>query len=214
MATPLISRLRFLGPLVLALLLTTVGVRTYLQYQPFPSAGITGRPPTIVYIKPKTGVQEIAQLLQEAGVIRTPWVFLAVAYLQGSLTRLQAGEYEFTSGMSLLEILHRLEAGRILTHQVTIPEGFTALDIAQLLAGERLADADRFMALVKDSRFAERLGLPVGSLEGYLFPDTYRLSRGMPEEDIIRSMVVRFHEMLPADFEAKAEQMNLDAHGV
>ena len=126
MATTLLGRLRFLGPLVVALLLTTVGVRTYLQYQPPPSSQTTGKPPTIVYIKPKTGVQEIAQLLRQAGVIRTPWAFLVMAYLQGSLTRLQAGEYEFTPSMSLLEILHRLESGRILTHQVTIPEGFTA----------------------------------------------------------------------------------------
>lgn len=214
MATTLVGRLRFLGPLVLALLLTTVGVRTYLQYQPLPSTRTTDKPPTIVYIKPKTGVQEIAQLLREAGVIRTPWVFLVMAYLQGSLTRLQAGEYEFTASMSLLEILHRLESGRILTHQVTIPEGFTALDIAQLLATERLADADRFMALVKDAKFAERLGLPVGGLEGYLFPDTYRLSRGMPEEDIIRTMVARLREVLPSDLEVRAEKLNLDAHGV
>ncbi|HSB81268.1 MAG TPA: endolytic transglycosylase MltG [Candidatus Methylomirabilis sp.] len=214
MVTTLASRLRFLGPLIIALILTTVGVRTYLQFQPSISTGTPDGPPRIVYIKPKTSVQEIAQLLQEAGVIRTPWVFLALAYLQGSLTRLQAGEYEFTSNMSLLEILHRLETGRILTHQVTVPEGFTALDIAQLLASEQLADADRFMALVKDPTFAERLGLSVPSLEGYLFPDTYRLSRGMPEEEIIRTMVSRFREVLPSDLEAQAERLNLDAHGV
>jgi UPF0755 protein len=214
MATTLARRLRFLGPLIVALILTTIGVRTYLQFQPSISAGVTDRPSTIVYIKPKTGVQEIAQLLQEAGVIRNPWLFLALAYLQGSLTRLQAGEYEFTSSMSLPEILHRLETGRIFTHQVTIPEGFTALDIAQLLASERLADAERFMALVKDARFADRLGLPVAGLEGYLFPDTYRLSRGTPEEEIIRTMVARFREVLPSDFEVQAERLNLDAHGV
>jgi peptidoglycan lytic transglycosylase G len=214
MATTLAVRLRYLGPLIVALILTTIGVRTYLQFQPSSPAGTTATPPTIVYIKPKTGVQEIAQLLQEAGVIRNPWVFLALAYLQGSLTRLQAGEYEFTTNMSLVEILHRLETGRILTHQVTIPEGFTALDIAQLLASERLADADHFMALVNDAGFADRLGLPVSTLEGYLFPDTYRLSRGMSEEEIIRSMVARFREVLPSNFEAQAERLNLDMHGI
>ncbi|HSB72266.1 MAG TPA: endolytic transglycosylase MltG [Candidatus Methylomirabilis sp.] len=208
------GRLRFLAPLVFGLILTVIGVRTYLQVQPRISAGTNDGQPTIVYIRPKTSVQEIAQILREAGVIHNPWAFLAVAYLQGSLTRLQAGEYEFAPGMSVLQILRRLETGRVLTHQITIPEGFTALDIAQLLGGEHLADDDRFMELVKDAKFAESLGLPFASLEGYLFPDTYRFSRGMSEEDIIRIMVSRFREVLPADLEAQAERQNLDTHGV
>lgn len=208
------GRLRFLAPLVFGLIFTVIGVRTYLQVQPRTSTGTSDAQPTIVYIRPNTGVQEIAQILHEAGVIHSPWAFLAVAYLQGSLTRLQAGEYEFAPGMSVLEILRRLEAGRVLTHQITIPEGFTALDIAQLLHGERLADTDRFMELVQDAKFTGSLGLPVASLEGYLFPDTYRFSRGMSEEDILRIMVSRFHEVLPADLEAQAERRNLDTHGV
>ena len=214
MARSILSRLRFVAPLIAALVLTTIGVRTYLQVNPSSLVGTTDDPPTIVYIKPKTGVQEIAKLLEEAGVIRSAWVFLSVAYVQGSLTRLQAGEYEFPLGTPMLDILRRLETGRVLTHQVTIPEGFTALDIAQLLASERLANADRFMALARDAKFAESLGLPVASLEGYLFPDTYRLSRGMPEEEILRIMVARFREVLPPDLEEQAERLKLDTHGV
>ena len=208
------GRLRFLAPLVFGLILTVIGVRTYLQVQPRISPGASDGQPTVVYIRPKTSVQEIAQILREAGVIHSPWAFLAMAYLQGSLTRLQAGEYEFAPGMSVLEVLRRLETGRVLTHQITIPEGFTALDIAQLLGGERLADVGRFMELVKDAKFAGSLGLPVPSLEGYLFPDTYRFSRGMSEDDILRIMVSRFREVLPADLETQAERQNLDTHGV
>jgi UPF0755 protein len=72
-------------------------------------------------------------------------------------------------------------AGRVVTHQVTIPEGFTAEDIAKLLATERLADADRFLALVQDRGVAARLNVLATRLEGYLFPDTYRL-RGRARE--------------------------------
>ena len=205
--------LRRLVPFLLALVLTAVGIRTYLQSVPSP-AGMTRAVPTVVYIKPKTGVQDIALILREAGVIRSTWAFLALAYVQGSLKRLQSGEYEFDTGMTLLEILQKLEAGRVVTHQVTIPEGFNAEDIAKLLATERLADPERFLALVQDQSVAERLHVPANRLEGYLFPDTYRLTRGMTEEEILRVMVGRFQQALPRDFEAQAARVRMDTHEI
>ncbi len=214
MVTSLMSRFRGLGAVFLALALTAVGVRTYLQSDVAGLSGTVTGPPTVVYIKPKTGVQEIAQTLRDAGVIQSRWTFLALAYMQGSLTRLQAGEYEFSHGVSILEILRKLEAGRIVTHLVTIPEGFTAQDIARLLAGERLADADRFIALVKDAKFAEGVGVPAPTLEGYLFPDTYRLTRGMGEEEILRIMVARFRQTAPKNIDEQAQRLGLDAHSL
>ena len=214
MVTSLMSRFRGLGAVFLALALTAVGVRTYLQSDVAGLSGTVTGPPTVVYIKPKTGVQEIAQTLRDAGVIQSRWTFLLLAYMQGSLTRLQAGEYEFSHGVSILEILRKLEAGRIVTHLVTIPEGFTAQDIARLLAGERLADADRFIALVKDAKFAEGVGVPAPTLEGYLFPDTYRLTRGMGEEEILRIMVARFRQTAPKNIDEQAQRLGLDAHSL
>jgi UPF0755 protein len=209
----LARRLRGIVPFLLAFVLTAVGIRTYLQSTP-PTSGLAPAAATVVYIKPKTGVQDIALLLQDAGVIRSTWTFLALAYLQGSLKRLQSGEYEFTSGMSLFEILQKLESGRVVTHQVTIPEGFTAEDIAKLLAGERLADRDRFLALVQDPMVAARLEVAAARLEGYLFPDTYRLTRGMGEEEIIRVMVGRFRQSVPPDFRERAARLGMDPHEI
>ena len=204
---------RRIVPFLLALVLTAVGIRTYLQSVP-PAAGLSPAAPTVVYIKPKTGVQDIALILREAGVIRSTWAFLALAYVQGSLKRLQSGEYEFDTGMTLLEILQKLEAGRVVTHQVTIPEGFTAEDIARLLATERLADADRFLSLVQDRGVAARLNVPAVRLEGYLFPDTYRLTRGMSEEEILKVMVSRFQQMVPRDLDEQAARVKMDTHEI
>src|SRR3990172_7426195 len=116
MATSIPARFRGISALLLAVALTAIGVRTYLQSDPAQFSGLGAGTPRTVYIKPKTGVQEIAQTLWEAGVIRNRWSFLALAYLQGSPTRLRAGEYEFTYCMSLREILQKLEAGRGGTH--------------------------------------------------------------------------------------------------
>ena len=214
MAAILPGRTRGLSALFLVLALTAVGVRTHLQFDASQPLETTAGPSIIVYIKPRTGVQEIAQILRGARVIQSRWAFLALAYIQGSLTRLHAGEYEFTRGMPLREILQKLEAGRVITYQVTIPEGFTAQDIARLFAGERLVDSDRFMALVADANLVENLGVSGGTLEGYLFPDTYRLTRGMKEEEIIRIMVTRFRQAAPKDIEGQAQRLGLDAHSV
>jgi UPF0755 protein len=213
MTMALAQRLRGIVPFLLAFVLTAVGIRTYFQSTPSIS-GLAPVAPAVVYIKPKTGVQDIALLLQGAGVIHNTWTFLALAYLQGSLKRLQSGEYEFHPGMSLFEILQKLESGRVVTHQVTIPEGFTAEDIATLLAGERLADRDRFLALVQDPMVAARFEVAAARLEGYLFPDTYRLTRGMGEEEIIRVMVGRFRQAVSPDFRERAARLRMDPHEI
>jgi UPF0755 protein len=213
MGMSLSAGVRRVIPFLLAFFLTAVGIRTYLQSAP-PATGGIAATPTVVYIKPKTGVQDIAVMLRDAGVIRSTWAFLATAYLQGSLKRLQSGEYEFHSGMTLLEILQKLESGRVVTHQVTIPEGFTAQDVARLLATEQLVDPERFLALAHDADVAARLKVPAPRLEGYLFPDTYRLTRGMGEEEVLRIMVTRFREALPQNFDEQADRLNFDMHGI
>lgn len=212
MTTAWFSRFRGLGPILLALLLTVVGVRAYLQTGSVSVRTPTASPPRIVYIKPKTGVHEIAQILREAGVIGSSWAFLTLAYLQGSITRLHAGEYEFSPGISLRDVLRKLEAGRVISHQITIPEGFNAQEIAWFLASERLADAERFLELAREPGFAEKLGVSAPGLEGYLFPDTYRLMRGMGEEEILRVMVNRFRRVVPPDLAERAEAVGLDLH--
>ncbi|MBI4537575.1 MAG: endolytic transglycosylase MltG [candidate division NC10 bacterium] len=213
MGTTWFFRLRALGPIFLALMLTVAGIRAYLQASAAPTGSLPGGPPRVVFIQPKTGVHDIAQALHEAGIIRSVWTFLTVAYLQGSITRLHAGEYEFSVGMPLMEVLRKLEAGRVITHQVTIPEGFDALDIAKLLASENLVDPERFLALVRDPALSEALGIEAPGLEGYLFPDTYRLTRGMAEEEILRVMVARFRRKLPAEVASLAQAVGLDLHG-
>jgi len=214
MPSRLATRLRSVATLCLVLLLTAIGVRTYLLAPPGlgPAAASTVR--TTIYIEPGTRVQQIAEQLREEGVITSTWAFLALAYLQGSLKRLHAGEYEFSPGMSLREILRKLETGKVVTHQITIPEGFTADDIAALLASERLVDAERFRLLALDPEVARRLGVPADTLEGYLFPNTYRRTRRMGEEEILRVMVSRFRQALPPDFEGRAARLDLSLHEV
>ncbi len=171
--------------------------------------GSKGAAPRNVWVRPQTGALTIARALKDAGVIRSRFAFLAVAFARGRHRHLLAGEYEFAPGLTLLEIVRRLEQGRGLVNEVTIPEGYAAQQIAQLLMDRGLVDRDRFMSLLKDRQTLQQYGVEGGSLEGYLFPDTYRLVKGMSEEAIIHRMVRRFQDVFGPEEQARATELGM-----
>jgi UPF0755 protein len=183
----------------------------YLLTGPPWSEGETSR---VVLIKAQTGAFRIADALKVAGIIRSRLAFLAVAAVRGTHHRLLPGEYEFERRVSLVEVLRRLEQGRGLVHQVTIPEGLAARQIADLLAEKGLVDRDRFVELVRDPALLAQSNVEGDSLEGYLFPDTYRMVRGQREEAIIQRMVRRFHEVFGPDEQARAAALGMSVREV
>jgi len=182
------------------------GIGWYVLNGPGPSAHETVR---AVVIRPQTGAFDIAKTLKDAGVIRSRVAFLTVAIVRGTQRRLLAGEYEFIPGLSLLEVIHRIEQGKGLVNQVTIPEGYAARQIAKLLQDKGLVDENRFMALLKDQRLLQQYGVEGPSLEGYLFPDTYRFVREMTEEAIIGLMIQRFAGIFGSAEQARARELQM-----
>ncbi|MBI4126865.1 MAG: endolytic transglycosylase MltG, partial [Deltaproteobacteria bacterium] len=132
-----------------------------------------------VDIPPGTSVAAMGEILTKARVIQTPHVFSLWARLSGAEGALKAGFYEFPAGMTLREVAEKIERGEVKSFPFTIIEGWTITDIAHAL-GEQpfLAGTDvvdRFLVLSRDSTFVASLGITgATSLEGYLFPDTYR----------------------------------------
>jgi UPF0755 protein len=135
---------------------------------------------------------EIARRLEQAGLVRHR---LAVEFLGragGLAGRLQRGEYRLSPAQSPGEILEQIASGRVIAYEVAFPEGFTAAQFAERLADAGLADRDAFLALVRDPATAAQLGVEGGSLEGYLFPETYRFPRGLAPLELARAMVGQF----------------------
>ena len=176
--------------------------------------GRPGDPPRVVYFARGSGARQIAGALAEAGIVHSRWAFLGLAILRGEVRRLKPGEYRFALPAALDDVLAQVADGRMVVHAVTVPEGFTVRELAARLAGEGLADAARVQALVQDPALIRRLRLDEPSLEGYLFPDTYRLTRGMTEEEILGLMVARFREVFGAPEERKAQTLGLDRHAI
>ncbi|HHT42378.1 MAG TPA: endolytic transglycosylase MltG [Firmicutes bacterium] len=172
----------------------------------------------VVRVQPGMNTRQIAELLEEEGIISNPALFQIMVRLESAEHHLQAGAYLLSPEMRPLEIIDHLRSGRVTTVRVIIPEGFEIKQIAALLAEKGLADRERFIELASDAHsvFGEELpiDLPIASLEGYLFPDTYYFSEGQTEEDLIGQMVSRFVQVAEEEVVPLLEESGLTLHEV
>lgn len=154
--------------------------------------------PMRVVIAKGTSAAEIASILDERGLIRSPFVFRLTCRVGGSSGNLKPGVYEVAPSMSVPEIIRLLVAGQTLEQWITIPEGFNARQIADLLEGKELASGEAFVRLTITEGYSfPRFPFVYGhSLEGYLFPDTYLVARGTDARGIIEKMLETFESKI------------------
>jgi UPF0755 protein len=168
-----------------------------------------------VIIPGRTGFAGIQEILAENKVIEDDIRFRLLARITGKAQVLKAGEYIFQPGLSPYQVLLLLEEGKVVQRPITIPEGTGLVEIADILAADNWIDRQKFLMLARDESFIQELGLSVGSLEGYLFPDTYCLARGNQDEAaIIRMMAARFQEVYQKISNAVPGQPSLSQHEV
>jgi UPF0755 protein len=182
--------LKFLGILLLLLLLAA-GAATYVVYAPYgPSYE------TFVDIPPGSGASAISARLQKASIIRSRYAFEFLSLRKGGT--LKAGEYRFDHPVPPAEVYDRLVRGDVYTQALTIPEGFNIFDIATAVEAAGFAKRDAFLAAERQHTelIADLLAPNAhpASLEGYLFPDTYRFSRRATPLQILTAMVRRFRQ--------------------
>ncbi|RXH58554.1 endolytic transglycosylase MltG [Granulicella sibirica] len=148
---------------------------------------------TFVDIPSGTGSDGMAKQLQQAGVIRSQFAFLLMRVVKGG--RLKAGEYRFDHPAPMAEVYGRLVKGDVYTRTVVIPEGFNLWDIGAAMAAAGLGTQEQFLeAARKHVELIAAWSPQAVSLEGYLFPDTYRFSRHASEEQMLTVMVKRFRQ--------------------
>ena len=193
----------------LAFFLVFVALQTWWLVTAAPAVQSGAR---IVEIPPRLGLVAVARKLDEAGVIRTPVGFMALAALRGSARSLKAGEYEIPQGASSLAVLRLLEGGKVLQHPVLVREGSTLAEVARLLEAERLASPEDVERVARDPMFLRTVGIAGDTVEGYLFPDTYQIIKGMTVEEILARMVARMRDQISADTLALARERELSVH--
>lgn len=167
-----------------------------------------------VYIPPRTSFRGIEKLLASSGVIRPDRRFYLLARLSSLTNRLKSGEYRFAPGVTPEEVLRLLEKGDSVKHVVTLPEGANLFRVAGILAEKQLLDQESFLQAATDKALLQELGIEADSFEGYLFPDTYYLTRVQAPKDMIRAMVERGRAVLAALGEVEKNQLNLSFHQI
>lgn len=152
----------------------------------------------VVTIERGATAREAARMLRESGVISSENFFLAVLRLTGRSNALKAGEYALSPRAGVFAVIDVITGGKAVRTRVTVPEGFTSSQIAGLLAEKKLADAAKFREIVAKKK-----------LEGYLFPQTYFLEAGTPEEQIIAMMNSEFNRNYTPDMERRAKELRM-----
>jgi UPF0755 protein len=172
-----------------------------------------GVEPQLVVIAEGEQPAQVAEDLHKRGIISSRRLFLLWVKVLGLGKGIKAGEYSLGPEMTPAAILERLTKGLIFKHPVTIPEGFTRLQIANLLAERGLVEKEKFLSLTRDPEVMKRYGISGPSLEGYLFPDTYLLGRGVSAQTVVDVMVKRFLQ-LTAPLKKLAEEKGMKMENV
>jgi len=142
-----------------------------------------------VLIPSGTGLPGIGKILAARQIIPPGPGFYLLARLSGLSKRLQAGEYLFKPGQSPYQVLGVLAKGETVRWAVTIPEGSNVYQTAEILAQGGWGEREEFLRLMRDPELRARYEIRAASLEGYLFPDTYQLSRIQTPQEIIGLML-------------------------
>jgi len=153
------------------------------------------------------GSRQIAGLLKQEGIIRSKWIFIAYVSLIGRVSDLKPGKYIIGGQSSLADIAQTLSYGGTQERIITIPEGWNTRDIGSYLEKENIVsyiefekNVDRGNAIHWRERFGFLRDAPAdASLEGFIFPDTYRIFIGSPVEEIIEKILKNFNKKLSSD---------------
>ncbi len=149
---------------------------------------------TFVDIPAHTSTLGIASLLERGGAVRNRWVFAGLRELASGT--LKAGEYRFAEPASTWEVYRRLRRGDVYTVALVIPEGYNLMDVAGAVQAAGLGSRGSFLAAAAaDTGLIRQWNPHAVSLEGYLFPDTYRFSRKATPATMLGAMTRRFGQV-------------------
>jgi UPF0755 protein len=159
-----------------------------MPYQRFPQQGV------FVTVPHGASGRFVGRILAKNGVVRSATAFELLTRRHPRRT-LQAGEYFFEHAATAGEVFDTISSGRIYETSVTIPEGYTMFDIAQLLEQQGVLNRDEFLAAARNPSPILDLAPNARTLEGFLFPATYPFPRHPSAHDVVETMVHRFREV-------------------
>jgi UPF0755 protein len=164
-----------------------------------------------------TPKQIVAKLVGE-GILAQEMPTLIYLRTFGDSSKMQAGDYQFASPITPLQVLVELEKGEVLTTKLTIPEGFTRFDIAKRIVEkfpqDPPVDDKTVLALMDDVTLIRDISPTAKNLEGYMYPTTYNLPRETKPVDVIKRMVDEFRKFWKPEWTQQARSVGRTPHEI
>lgn len=191
--------------LTVLLLLALAGIGGFVLYSRVdePYRGYPGDFQDVT-IPPGTSPRAIGDRLVEAGVVRDGLTFRLALLLTNEARRLKAGEFRFEGPMSPREVIGKVARGEFDLVSVTFREGLTIPEMATVFESQGLGTAEAFTTAARDASLVHDIDPAAVDLEGYLFPDTYPVSRHIDAPGMVKVMVERFGRALTPELRAAA----------
>jgi UPF0755 protein len=195
-------------------LMLAVGAAAFLAWrdvESFRSTPYGGAEEKLVVVPAGAPARSVVRLLAQAGVLsheRSAWLY--ARFVRRDPRPFRAGEYSFSGPLTPDEVLEKVHLGQVKLYRLTVAEGLRADEIADVVGRTGLVRAEDFLAVARDPSVARSLGLPYSSLEGFLFPDTYSLVRGVSARAVAELMVARFKEEYAKANAARSPEVKLD----
>jgi len=173
-----------------------------------------GQGPAEVRVEQGESFAAVVRKLRQQKVIGNERLFSLWARFSGVEKKIHWGLYRFDAPLPPREVLDRMIMGKGVFQSVTIPEGFTVKEIADLLANLQIADKDKFLAEAANPELLASVGLQDKGIEGYLFPNTYHFTPGTPARDVIMAMAEQFRRFSVPLLEQRSEAVQLSPHEI
>ena len=177
------------------------------------AAACAGKPhgaATRVIIPRGASFAQAADSLARTGLIGSPKLFRLYGRFSGGDRNIKPGTYLLKHGTPWKDIVSALNGGRGLVNTITIPEGYTLLQITPLLARTLKVPADSVQAAVRDTALLARLDIPSATLEGYVFPDTYAFPVGTTARQAVREMVYSFERRWNPEWDSSLQDLKIN----
>ena len=193
--------------LLTGLLLLAAAILLYRRLEHPPAPASPGE--ATVFFPFGTPTSEIFRRLDAEGVVSPAWLAEAYYRIAESATPLQAGEYRFSRPSPLSEVIARMARGDVVRHAIVVPEGLTADETFELFLNRGISRPQAFRNAFTSVQLISSVARGAPDLEGFLFPDTYVVTRSTSARQIVEAMVANFRKHFTPEMRERAAALGL-----
>ena len=173
-----------------------------------------GNKPMEFEIKKGSTFRQVVDSLAQKGFVRDRSIFFLLGKVMGIDRKIKAGYYSFWGTMTPLEIFDAIRRGKIIEYEITVMPGDSLLEVGQKFFSLSMSEGEEFQRLCTDREFLDSLDVDAPSLEGYLFPETYRFPKGIEIKEALSIMVNRLREKFDDDMILRTMELGLTERDV